>query len=130
MKKIIISSVVIFILWSIIDFLIHGLYLKEAYIETAHLWRSEEEIKMILNSVVVLIAASIFTSIYALLVDRKTMSSALIYGLLFGLSAGITMGYGFYAFSPIPYSMAATWFVINLVEGLVAGVILSMLLTE
>ncbi len=117
-------------MWSIVDFLIHGMYLKEAYLETAHLWRPENEIKMILNSVVVLIAATLFTSIYALLVDRKTMRSALIYGLLFGLSAGTTMGYGFYAFSPIPYSMAATWFVINLLQGLIAGMILSKLLTE
>lgn len=130
MKKIIISSVVIFIVWSIIDFLIHGIYLKEAYLETAHLWRPEDEIKMILNTVVVFIAATIFTCIYALLVNRKSIKTALIYGLLYGVSAGITMGYGFYAFSPIPYTMAASWFAINIIEGLAAGGILSKLLTE
>ncbi|MDW3094286.1 MAG: hypothetical protein R8G33_01300 [Gammaproteobacteria bacterium] len=74
----------------------------------AHLWRSEEKIKMILNSVVVLIAAVIFTCIYVFLINRKSISTALVYGLLYGISAGITMGYGFYAFSPIPYTMAAT----------------------
>ncbi len=130
MKNIIICSVGVFISWSLIDFLVHGIYLKEAYMQTADLWRPEAEIKMILNTVVVLLAASIFTLIYALLVDRKTTGNAMTYGLLMGLSAGITMGYGFYAFSPIPYSMAATWFVTAIVEGLVAGILLARLISK
>jgi hypothetical protein len=98
--------------------------------QTADLWRPEAEIKMILNAVVVLLAASIFTLIYALLVDRKTTGNAMTYGLLMGLSAGITMGYGCYAFSLIPYSMAATWFVTTIVEGLVAGILLAKLISK
>lgn len=130
MKNIIICSVGVFISWSLIDFLVHGIYLKQAYLQTIDLWRPENEIKMLLNSVVVLVAASIFTIIYAFLVDRKTIRNAMTYGLLMGVSAGITMGYGFYAFSPIPYSMAATWFATIVVEGLVGGVLLANIVTE
>ena len=52
------------------------------------------------------------------------MRNAIIFGGLLGVSAGLSMGYGFYSFSPIPYHMAATWFVTSVVEGLLAGLIL------
>lgn len=130
MKKIIICTIGIFITWSLIDFIVHGIYLKQAYLQTLDLWRPEDEIKMLLNTMVVLAAASIFTIIYSLLIDRKTTRNAITYGLLMGLSAGITLGYGFYAFLPIPYSMAATWFATIVSEGLVAGVLLAIIISE
>ena len=126
-KKVLINALLIFIAWTIIDFLVHGLYLKEAYEQTASLWRPMEEAKMGLNAVVVLVVSLIFTLIYVLLIDRKSMSNALIFGLLLGISAGMSMGYGFYSFSPVPYHMAATWFVTSVVEGLVGGLILGLL---
>ena len=127
MKKLIISTLVIFIVWTVIDFIVHGIYLKDYYLQTADLWRPQGEAKMFLNSIVVLISALIFTLIYVALVGRKSIGSALLFGLLVGISAGISMGYGFYAFSPIPYHMAATWFVVSVGEGVIAGVILALI---
>ena len=127
MKKVIISTLAIFIVWTIIDFIVHGIYLKDYYLLTADLWRPEGEAKMFLNSVVVLINAFIFTLIYVALVGRKSFGSALLFGLLVGISAGISMGYGFYAFSPIPYHMAATWFLVSVGEGIIAGLILGFI---
>lgn len=129
-KKLIISSLSVFILWSIMDFAVHGMYLKEAYEQTANLWRPLEEQKIGLNTLVVYIAAAIFSLIYILLVDNKSMNRALLYGGLVGISAGITMGYGFYAFSPIPYFMAATWFIANLVQSILAGALLGLIVKE
>ena len=127
MKKFFICSLTIFIVWSVIDFLVHGVYLKEYYIQTADLWRPQGETKMFLNSVVVLISAIVFTMIYVLLIGKKSAISALAYGLLLGIVAGISMGYGFYAFSPIPYHMAVTWFLANVGEYIIGGVILAFL---
>ena len=129
LKKIIISSLSVFILWSVLDFVVHGIYLKEAYEQTANLWRPLEEQKMGLNSLVVYIAAAMFSLIYILLVDAKSMSRALLYGFLVGISAGI-MSYGFYAFSPIPYFMAAIWFVSSLAQSVLAGALLGLLVKE
>ena len=127
MKRLLVCSITIFIIWMIIDFLVHGLYLKEYYLQTADLWRPQEEAKMFLNAVVVLIAATIFTMIYLFLISKKSFGSALAFGLLVGISAGISMGYGFYAFSPIPYHMAATWFLVNVGEGIIGGIVLAFL---
>ncbi len=127
MKKLILCSITIFIVWTIIDFLVHGLYLKEYYLQTADLWRPQGEAKMFLNAVVVLIGSVIFTMIYLFLVSKKSIGRALLFGLLVGISAGISMGYGFYAFSPIPYHMAATWFLVNVGEGIIGGIILAVM---
>ena len=126
-KKIVINSIVIFVVWTAIDFFVHGYFLQEAYLATADLWRPMEEAKMGLNSFTVLVAATIFSMVYIILVDRKSMNTALLYGFLLGLSAGVSWAYGSYAFMPIPYTMALTWFAIPIVEGIIGGVILAFL---
>lgn len=126
MKKFFICSLAIFITWTVVDFLVHGIYLKEYYQQTAHLWRPYGEAKMFLNSVVVLIGATIFVLIYITLIQIKSLVRGLAYGFLMGVSAGLFMGYGFYAFSPIPYHMAMTWFQVCVAEGLIAGLILGV----
>ncbi len=126
MKKFIICTLAIFIIWTIIDFLAHGLYLKEYYLQTADLWRPEAEAKMFLNAIVVLIGSALFTLIYLYLVSPKSIVRALVFGILMGTSAGIFMGYGFYSFSPVPYHMAMTWFLVKLGQGFIAGLVVGI----
>ncbi len=52
------------------------------------------------------------------------------YGLLFGLSAGVPMGYGSYSVMPIPYYMAFTWCFGSVVEALVGGLIIGSIIRE
>ena len=47
-------------------------------------------------------------------------------GLLFGVSAGISVGYGTYSVRPIPYSLALSWFPGTLAEMAVAGLIVGV----
>lgn len=77
MKKIIISTIVLFIVWTGIDFFFHGYLLEEAYLATAELWRPMEEAKMALNSFVVLVTAAVFSIIYVILIERRSMGNAL-----------------------------------------------------
>jgi hypothetical protein len=128
MKKTVIAIIAVFILWSVLDFVIHGVFLGEAYKATAELWRPMEEMKMGLMRIVVLISSIMFVLIYALFFSEKNIKTALKYGLLFGIGAGVSMGYGSYAVMPIPYNMAFTWFWGTLIEvtlgGLVVGIII------
>lgn len=126
MKKFIICTLAIFIVWTLLDFLVHAVYLKDYYLLTADLWRPAGEAKMFLNSIVVLTGSALFCLIYMLFVDKKTIGRALGFGILMGASVGIFMGYGFYAFSPVPYHMAMTWFLISVVEGVIAALILAL----
>jgi hypothetical protein len=56
--------------------------------------------------------------------------TGLKYGLLFGLGAGVSMGYGSYSVMPIPYHMAFTWFLGSVVEATVGGLILGAIVRD
>jgi len=121
MKKPILAVVAVFIAWSVLDFVLHGLILKSTYESSAALWRPMAEMKMGLTYVVVLIAAACFVGIYATLIADRSSGAALRYGLIFGIGTGISMGYGSYAVMPIPYILALAWFLGTIVEAVVGA---------
>jgi hypothetical protein len=125
-----IATVVVFVVWEIIDFIVHRLILGGAYADTASLWRPEPEMKMALMFGVVLVAAFAFVMIYDRLVKKRGLVTGLSLGLWFGLAIGISMGYGTYAVMPIPYVMAATWFWGSIVQGALGGVAVGMIIKE
>ncbi len=129
-KKSVLAIIAVFIVWSILDFVIHGVLLSEAYKATAELWRPMEEMKMGLMRIVVLISTVMFVLIYTLFINEKNMKTALKYGILFGISLGIGMGYGTYAVMPIPYSMAFTWFWGALIEASIGGLLLGLIVRD
>jgi hypothetical protein len=130
MRKVILAVIAVFIAWSILDFLIHGVLLQSTYQATAQLWRPIGQMKMGLMYLVTFISAATFVSLYVVLVLPKSVSSGLIYGLLFGIATGFPMGFGTYSFMPVPLNLAFTWFIGSLVETVVGGLIVGALIKE
>ena len=126
MKRILMATVAIFIAWSVMDFVIHGILLKPIYDATASLWRPMEDMNMPLMYLVTLVIAVCFVLIYQM-IERKSLATGIKYGLLFGIAFGVSMGLGSYSYMPIPMSLAWGWLVGTLVELLVAGVIVGLL---
>ena len=122
-KRTILAIIAVFIAWSILDFLIHGLILRPTYEATANLWRPMAEMKMALMYFVTLVFSICFVTIYGLMVGQKTLLSGIKFGILFGLATGITMGFGSYSYMPIPLSLAWSWFFGSWIEAIAAGVI-------
>jgi len=122
-KRVLLAIVAIFIAWSILDYIIHGLLLQATYEATANLWRPMEEMKMSLMYVVTLVFAVAFVAIYGFLVSPKSLVTGIKYGALFGLASGFSMGFGSYSYMPIPLSLAWIWFVGSLVETVAAAAI-------
>jgi hypothetical protein len=130
MKKTLLSVIAVFVAWSVLDFVIHGVILKSAYEATANLWRPMNEMKMNVMHMAVLIASISFAWIYVRMISNKSIATGLRYGLWWGLGAGVSMGYGTYSVMPIPYLMALTWFLGSLMEGAVAGLIVGGIAKE
>lgn len=130
LKRPLIAVVVIFMAWSILDFVIHGLLLQETYAATASLWRPMEEMNMTLMYIVTLAYTVCFVAIYDVLVSEKSIATGIKYGALFGLAAGISMGFGSYTFMPIPWSLALSWFTGTLVEAIVAGALVGAIIKQ
>jgi hypothetical protein len=130
MKKTLIATVVVFLAWEVLDFMIHGVILHGAYAATPSLWRPLAEIKMPLLYLTVFAGALCFCTIYAKWIHPRGLPTALLFGLWFGVAKGVGMGFGMYAVSPIPYGMAFTWFLGTTVEGAVAGLLAAALIRD
>ena len=130
LKRILLATVAIFVAWEVLDFVIHGLILREAYAANPALWRPMADMKMGLMYLVGVVAAFCFAGVYGWLARPKSLNAALKYGLLVGIGTGVSMGYGSFAVMPIPYVMAFTWFAGTIVEALAAGVIAGLIIRE
>lgn len=130
LKRILLATVAIFVAWEVLDFVIHGLILREAYAASPGLWRPMADMKMGLMFIVGAIAAFCFAGVYGWLVRPKTLNAALKFGLLFGVGAGVSMGYGSFAVMPIPYVMAFTWFAGTLVQALLGSLLAGLIIRE
>ena len=130
MKKSALAILGVFVAWSVMDFVIHGMILQSSYAATASLWRPMGEMKMSLMYITVFFPAVAFVLIYSLFFSRKGISTGLQYGLLFGLSMGLPMGYGTYSVMPIPYFIAFTWCFGSIIEAMVAGLIVGSIMRE
>ena len=129
-KRIVLAVVAVFVAWSVMDIVIHGVILAPTYKETAQLWRPEKEMKMGLMHAVLLISSTVFVCLYAFFVGKKSVTTAVKFGLLFGIGVGISMGYGTYAVQPIPYKIAMTWFLGTVAETTVAGLLTGWIVKE
>jgi hypothetical protein len=122
-KRVVLAFVAVFIAWSVLDFLIHGLMLRSTYGATGSLWRPMGEMKMGLMYIVGAVGAAAFVGLYTAAANPKSMAAGLKYGLLFGIATGFPMGFGTYCVMPVPVHMAFVWFGGSLVETTVGGAI-------
>jgi hypothetical protein len=129
-KKSILAIVTVFVTWSILDFVIHGILLEGAYRETAHLWRPMDEMNMGLMYIVGLIAVICFVGIYSVLINPKSPLTGLKYGLIFGMGTGISMGYGSYCVMPVSHYIAVIWFIGTLVETCIGGLFVGLIIKD
>ena len=120
----------VFIMWSILDFILHGLLLRSTYEATANLWRPMDQMNMPLMYFVTLVFTVCFVLIYGLLVGRKSLASGIRFGALFGLATGISMGFGSYCYMPIPLMLAWSWFLGSWIEAITAGAIVGAIVTS
>ena len=129
-KKLILAVIAVFIAWSVLDFVIHGLMLQSMYEATAELWRPMEEMKMGVMYLVTLVAATCFAAVYAFYIRPKALATGLVYGLVFGIGIGFSMGFGTYSVMPVPATLALAWFVGVVVETVVGGLLLALIIKE
>jgi len=121
LQRPILAVIAVFFTWSILDLVIHGTLLDPIYQATADLWRPVEEMRMALMYAVSIATAACFVMIYTCLVTRKSLEAGLKLGALFGLASGVSMGWGFYGYMPIPLSLAWGWFLSILINYVLAG---------
>lgn len=126
-RKVWTGAVVVFIAFSIMEWIVNDLLLASTWQETAHLWRPEGEMKVWLFFVGYAFTAYFFTLIFSKGYEGKGVMEGMRYGTYVGFMIAVPMAYGMYASMPVPYSLAMTWFLCGMVEFIVAGIILAMI---
>lgn len=126
--RVILAIVVVFVVWSALDFVIHGVLLSPTYEATAELWRPREEMKMGWMYGATAMGAVCFTAIYAFLIRTGSVAKGVAYGLLFGIGTGVPMALATYSTMPIPPRMAVGWLLGAVVEAMIAGLLIALII--
>ena len=123
-KRAFLAIPAVFITWSVVDFIVHELILRETYEQAKEIFRPMEEMNIPLIYFTVLVASIVFVFIYARFFAEKNVTAAGIYGLAFGLAVGTSMGFATYATMKISYDMAQVWFLGTVLETTLAGLLM------
>jgi hypothetical protein len=135
-SKLLLSAIPVFIFIVVADFLVNGLWLKDIYLQTANLWRPEEEMKHLFPWVFAYQAALaiIFTALYCRHQGIASPSEGgkkpcpRMHALCFGFTIGMllaVMHAAAYIWMPIPIELAVKWAIAGLLEGIGIGIVLS-----
>lgn len=107
------------------DFLIHGVWLANAYKETMSLWRPEAEMRSHMGWL--LLGQFLWAATFVLVWSKGFPATASLGGAcLFGLTMGVFFQASTlvtYAVQPLPGHLALKWFVSNVAQGGLMGVI-------
>lgn len=122
-KELVVGITAVFIVWSVLDFIIHGLLLGSLYASTPALWRPMEEMKLGLLYGAVLFSAVFFVLLYEIGFAKAPLKTSVLFGVYYGLAVGLGMGLGTYSVQPIPLAMAFAWLIGTVVESVAAALV-------
>ena len=127
-KSLLISGLLVFVVSQVLDFITHGMMMGAAYEATSQLWRPEQEMVSMMWVIyaVGLLSAFIFVYIF----DQMRTGPGFVEGIKFGSCIGLfmaaPMAFNSWAVMPLPYSMAASWFVYGMIKFMICGVVVSL----
>jgi hypothetical protein len=124
-RKLIIGFIAVFVVFIILDYLIHSVLLISLYEETEHLWRPAEEMRSWIFFVTGLFFAFFFTLIFSKGYEGRGIMEGFRYGLYVALMVQLPGAYVMYAVMPIPYALALHWFLYGTVQYILLGILLA-----
>jgi hypothetical protein len=120
-KRFIGTSILVFIVIEVINFLVHGVIFKKAYASLGALWRPDMMSKMWIIHVGYLILSFIFTYIFIKGYENKGVMEGVRYGIIIGLFANIPYAFFEYAMFPLPFALCLGWFIFGMIEYIFCG---------
>ena len=126
-QRFILSVIAVFAFMFAYEFIVHGQLMMPMYMETQQLWRPEESMKELMpwSLGICLALAAAITWLFTRHYEGKGMEEGVRFGLYVGLIMGLVQA-GAYVYLPISLNLAIAWLVVYVIEGIGAGVILSL----
>ena len=120
-----IGFIIVYIVWQVIGFVVHGIMLADTYANMWQVLRPQAEIEsltwvmFVSSALYLLLFCYIFTKGY----EGKGVGEGLRFGLLLGLFMSIPMAMDQFAVYPISTNIAVIWFVSGVVSFMIAGAV-------
>jgi hypothetical protein len=125
-KKLILTFIIVFVLFEITNYLIHGIILAPLYEaeQTTGVFRSQEAMtsNMWIIMLTDLVWAFFFVFFFAKGYENRGISEGLRFGFYMGLFFSMVVAYQGYSVHPIPYALAFQWFIYGMIQALILGV--------
>lgn len=127
-KRFWLTCVVVWVVYQILSYLIHGMWLQGDYAATADLWRPMEEMES--KRWIMFVTSAVFSVIFSYIFvkgrEGKGWMEGVRFGALIGLFVSLPMAYDTYTVMPIPYDLALKWFLSGMVASIVLGVVAAL----
>lgn len=125
-KKIVTASVVVLVLFLVMDYVLHGILLSGLYAETASLWRAPQALDRLAWIIWVVDALIAFLLVWLFAkgweAGKPWLGQGIRFGLALGLLFSLPMGFSMYAMMPVPFGLALGWFAGGLAEFVIASI--------
>lgn len=122
------ASFIVFVTLFALDYLLHGMLLKDLYHQTASLWRPEAEMKSMMWYMWLgyLVFSPVFVCIYSKgFEDSKgSIGQGIRYGFWMGILLSVMPNLICYAVMPIPLKLAVSWIVGETIKYTCLGTVL------
>jgi hypothetical protein len=123
--RIIIAAVVVFFTFFCLDFVADNTILQDRYARTVGLWRPQAEQVRFMWAIE--LCTLVFCFFFCYLFTRSCRKGGVLEGLRFGVIVFFLVVpaylFSLYFFLPVPFSLAVTWSIVELVKYLAAGVL-------
>jgi len=127
-KRLIIASLVIFVVVSALDYLVNNVILTSTYMSEPlkKLWRPDMMSKLWIGYVFSLLSSLLFTYIFVKGYEAKGLLEGVRFGILIWLFMVVPVSHGYYVvLDKLPYSLCLQWCGYGLIEMLVAGILVA-----
>lgn len=129
LKRWFLASLAVFVVFEILDSIVHMLILSGAYQDPAivTLWRADMMVLMWLMYISALVMSLVFVYMFAKGHEDKGVLEGIRFGSVFGLIMAFVAIVNQYVVYPIPLKLAVQWFVFGMIEFVCMGIIAALI---
>ncbi|MCI0708464.1 MAG: hypothetical protein L0Y80_13380 [Ignavibacteriae bacterium] len=128
-KKVWVGAIIVFVVMVATDFLVHTVLLASTYQSImdsgSSPFRSPEDSKVYIFFITRAFQAFLFALVFSKGYEAKGMAEGIRYGIYMGVFLTVGTAYGQYALFPLPYNLAMMWFLYEVVQWIIAGVLIA-----
>lgn len=127
LKKFLTGGIVIFIIFQLLDFLVHNIILGNTYMSMTNVWRPDMMSKMWIMYASSFVFSFLMMYVFIKGYEARGIMEGVRFGIVIGLMTNGMGAFYQYAVYPLPFSLIIQWFLYGLVEFIIAGVAASLI---